>query len=75
MTADGSFAGDASTGPPPWLEAYRGLTAEECQALAQREHRPIRVIQADSVVTADYVAQRLNVQVGQAGQVIDIYHG
>ena len=57
------------------LEAYRGLTAEECRELAHRQQRPIRVIGAGSVVTAEFVAQRLTVQVGQAEQVVDIYHG
>lgn len=75
MNADGAAADDAATSPPEWLEAYRGLTAEECRELAGREHRPIRVIRPDSAVTAEYVAERLTVQVGQAGQVIDIYHG
>jgi hypothetical protein len=75
MSPDGTARDDHPDNPPQWLEAYRGLTAEECRELAQRQQRPIRVIGADSVVTAEFVAQRLTVQVGQAGQVVDIYHG
>lgn len=66
---------DQPDSPPEWLEAYRGRTVEECRELAQRQQRPIRVIGADSIVTTEFVAQRLTVQVGQADQVIDIYHG
>jgi hypothetical protein len=66
---------EPADGTPEWLEAYRGLTLEECRELAGKEGRPIRVVSAHSVVTADFVEQRLNVQVGQADQVIDIYHG
>ena len=75
MSHDGSAADDQFTSPPQWLEAYRGLTVQECHELAHRQQRPIRVIGADSVVTAEFVAQRLTVQVGQAEQVVDIYHG
>jgi hypothetical protein len=67
---------DAHPSPPPeWLEAYRGLTTEECRELAQRQQRPIRVIGAGTVVTSEFVEQRLTVQVGKADQVVDIYHG
>ena len=66
---------DDTGGVPEWIEAYRGLTVEECRELAAKQNRPIRVLGGDSIVTADFVAERLNVQVGQADQVIDIYHG
>ena len=75
MSPDETATEDHLNDASQWLEAYRGLTTEECRELAQREQRPIRVIGADSVVTAEFVAQRLTVQVGQADQVVAIYHG
>ena len=75
MSSDGTIADNLTSEPPEWLEAYRGLTTEECRELALEQGRPIRVIGASTVVTAEFVAERLTVQVGQADQVVDIYHG
>ncbi len=74
MSSDPTLT-DGLESTPEWLEAYRGLTTEECRELARQQQRPIRVIGADSVVTMEFVDQRITVQVGQADQVVAIYHG
>lgn len=58
MTATG---GDPRDSDP--ARSYLGLTADQARELARRDHRPIRVLAPGSIVTMEYVENRINVTV------------
>jgi hypothetical protein len=60
---------------PGWLEAYRGLSLEQCTQLAREEGRRIRVLAPGTFHTTDWRPERVDVSVDGDGNVTGVGRG